>query len=105
LIIRQLPKKPFIATGFTQVCSKGFTSLALANGLSFPVATLAKSGKMAPVMLGSLILGGATYGLRDYLQVLCIIGGTAILSMSKKVSSFAHLYVCCAVYSLLIPLH
>ena len=67
--------------------------MALANGLSFPVATLAKSGKMAPVMLGSLILGGATYGLRDYLQVLCIIGGTAILSMSKKVSSFADLYV------------
>eukprot|EP00956_Cyclotella_meneghiniana_P012797 scaffold18229_cov73-Cyclotella_meneghiniana.AAC.3 len=35
-----LPKKPFLSTGLTQVCSKGFTSLALANGLSFPVATL-----------------------------------------------------------------
>jgi UDP-galactose transporter B1 len=56
-----LPKKPFLTSGMTQVCSKGFTSLALANGLSFPVATLAKSGKMAPVMIGSLILGGATY--------------------------------------------
>jgi UDP-galactose transporter B1 len=56
-----LPKKPFLSRGFSQVCSKGFTSLALANGLSFPVATLAKSGKMAPVMLGSLILGGAKY--------------------------------------------
>lgn len=59
---RNLPKKPFLSSGFSQVCSKGFTSLALANGLSFPVATLAKSGKMAPVMIGSLILGGATYG-------------------------------------------
>jgi len=57
-----LPKKPFVSSGFSQVCSKGFTSLALANGLSFPVATLAKSGKMAPVMIGSLILGGAKYG-------------------------------------------
>ena len=57
-----IPKKPFISSGFSQVCSKGFTSLALANGLSFPVATLAKSGKMAPVMIGSLILGGAKYG-------------------------------------------
>ncbi len=56
-----LPKKPFLSSGFSQVCSKGFTSLALANGLSFPVATLAKSGKMAPVMLGSLLLGGAKY--------------------------------------------
>lgn len=82
-----LPKKPFVSSGFTQVCSKAFTSLALANGLSFPIATLAKSGKMAPVMIGSLVLGGATYGLRDYLQVLAIIGGTAILSMSKKKSS------------------
>eukprot|EP00584_Thalassiosira_punctigera_P010820 CAMPEP_0172547280 /NCGR_PEP_ID=MMETSP1067-20121228/16854_1 /TAXON_ID=265564 ORGANISM="Thalassiosira punctigera, Strain Tpunct2005C2" /NCGR_SAMPLE_ID=MMETSP1067 /ASSEMBLY_ACC=CAM_ASM_000444 /LENGTH=410 /DNA_ID=CAMNT_0013334349 /DNA_START=79 /DNA_END=1311 /DNA_ORIENTATION=- len=81
-----LPKKPFLSSGFSQVCSKGFTSLALANGLSFPVATLAKSGKMAPVMIGSLILGGATYGLREYLQVLAIISGTAILSMSKKKS-------------------
>jgi UDP-galactose transporter B1 len=81
-----LPKKPFLSTGLTQVCSKGFTSLALANGLSFPVATLAKSGKMAPVMMGSLILGGATYSLREYLQVLAIIAGTAILSMGKKVS-------------------
>lgn len=80
-----LPKKPFISSGFSQVCSKAFTSLALANGLSFPVATLAKSGKMAPVMIGSLILGGATYSLRDYLQVIAIIAGTAILSMSKKV--------------------
>ncbi|KAL3804317.1 hypothetical protein HJC23_011245 [Cyclotella cryptica] len=82
-----LPKKPFLSSGLSQVCSKGFTSLALANGLSFPVATLAKSGKMAPVMIGSLILGGASYSLRDYLQVLAIIGGTAILSMGKKKSS------------------
>ncbi|KAL7546512.1 hypothetical protein ACHAWF_009851 [Thalassiosira exigua] len=81
-----LPKKPFVSSGFSQVCSKGFTSLALANGLSFPVATLAKSGKMAPVMLGSLILGGAKYSVREYLQVLAIIAGTAILSMSKKKS-------------------
>ena len=80
-----LPKKPFLSSGFSQVCSKGFTSLALANGLSFPVATLAKSGKMAPVMLGSLLLGGAKYSLRDYVQVLAIIAGTAIVSMNKKV--------------------
>mmetsp|Transcript_25367 Transcript_25367/g.53596 ORF Transcript_25367/g.53596 Transcript_25367/m.53596 type:complete len:410 (-) Transcript_25367:227-1456(-) len=82
-----LPKKPFLSSGFSQVCSKGFTSLALANGLSFPVATLAKSGKMAPVMIGSLVYGGAKYSLREYFQVLAIIAGTAILSMSKKKSS------------------
>merc|ERR1711982_158652 len=67
----------------TQVSAKACTSLALANGLSFPVATLAKSGKMAPVMAGSLLLGGATYSVREYLQVAAIIGGTAIVSLGK----------------------
>jgi len=79
-----LPLKAFAISGASQVSAKACTSLALANGLSFPVATLAKSGKMAPVMLGQLILGGATYSLREYLQVAAIIGGTAIVSMGKK---------------------
>jgi len=79
-----IPKKAFAISGASQVTAKACTSLALANGLSFPVATLAKSGKMAPVMLGSLILGGATYSVREYLQVAAIIGGTAVVSMGKK---------------------
>jgi UDP-galactose transporter B1 len=74
----------FGISGASQVTAKACTSLALANGLSFPVATLAKSGKMAPVMAGSLLLGGAKYTLREYLQVAAIIGGTAIVSMGKK---------------------
>merc|ERR1719223_893128 len=82
-----IPLKMFAISGAAQVSAKACTSLALANGLSFPVATLAKSGKMAPVMAGSLLLGGATYTLREYLQVAAIIGGTAIVSMGKKKSS------------------
>jgi len=79
-----IPKQMFAISGAAQVSAKACTSLALANGLSFPVATLAKSGKMAPVMAGSLLLGGATYTLREYVQVLAIIGGTAVVSMGKK---------------------
>jgi UDP-galactose transporter B1 len=79
-----IPLKMFGISGASQVTAKACTSLALANGLSFPVATLAKSGKMAPVMAGSLLLGGATYSVREYLQVAAIIGGTAIVSMGKK---------------------
>jgi len=60
-ITPNMPKKMFAVSGVTQVSAKAFTSLALANGLSFPVATLAKSGKMVPVMIGSLLLGGAKY--------------------------------------------
>lgn len=48
------------------------------------MATLAKSGKMAPVMAGQLLLGGATYSTREYMQVAAIIGGTAMLSLGKK---------------------
>ena len=82
-----IPLRMFGISGAAQVSAKACTSLALANGLSFPVATLAKSGKMAPVMLGSLLLGGASYELREYLQVAAIIGGTAIVSMGKKKAS------------------
>jgi UDP-galactose transporter B1 len=79
-----IPLRMFGISGAAQVSAKACTSLALANGLSFPVATLAKSGKMAPVMLGSLLLGGASYDMREYLQVAAIIGGTAIVSLGKK---------------------
>mmetsp|Transcript_20395 Transcript_20395/g.31485 ORF Transcript_20395/g.31485 Transcript_20395/m.31485 type:complete len:420 (+) Transcript_20395:87-1346(+) len=82
-----LPLRQFMITGASQVSSKAFTSLALAKGLSFPVATLAKSGKMAPVMAGQIIHGGATYRPREYLQVGAIIGGTLLLSLGKKKSS------------------
>jgi UDP-galactose transporter B1 len=82
-----LPQDMFALSGATQVCAKAFTSLALAAGVSFPVVTLAKSGKMVPVMIGSLLLGGATYTLREYAAVFAIIAGTCIVSMNKKKSS------------------
>ncbi len=37
-------------------------------------------------MIGSLLLGGAKYTLREYLSVAAIIGGTCIVSMGKKAS-------------------
>jgi len=80
-----IPLKMFGFSGASQVTAKAFTSLALANGLSFPVATLAKSAKMAPVMAGSLLLGGASYSLREYLQVAAIIVGTAIVSSTGNI--------------------
>ena len=83
---KNLPQPEFALSGATQVCAKAFTSLALANGVSFPIVTLAKSGKMVPVMVGSLLLGGAKYTLREYLSVAAIIGGTCIVSMGKKSS-------------------
>ncbi|KAJ9449985.1 Solute carrier family 35 member B1-like protein [Diplonema papillatum] len=78
------PQDMFSLTGFTQVTAKYCTNAAMTRGVSFPVTTLAKSGKMVPVMVGSLFLGGATYTLREYLQVLAIVTGTAIVSLGGK---------------------
>ncbi len=86
---KNLPQDMFALSGAAQVCAKAFTSLALASGVSFPVVTLAKSGKMVPVMIGSLLLGGATYTLREYAAVAAIIAGTCIVSMGKKSSGAA----------------
>ena len=79
-----LPLKQFMLSGTFQVCAKAFTSLALASGVSFPVVTLAKSGKMVPVMIGTLLLGGAKYTLREYAAVSAIIAGTVLVSLGKK---------------------
>jgi len=79
-----IPKRYFFYSGTSQVCSKAFTGLSLARGLSFPVATLAKSGKMAPVMCGQFILGGDRYNFREYVQVGLIVCGTSLLSLSKS---------------------
>jgi len=79
-----LSLRPFIATGFSQVFAKVFTSLALAAGLSFPVCILAKSAKIVPVMLGQLMLGGSQYAARDYLFAALVVGGTALLSVGSK---------------------
>jgi len=53
-------------------------------GVSFPVATLGKSSKMVPVMIGSLILGKAKYSIREYLHVALIVAGTAVVSTAGK---------------------
>jgi UDP-galactose transporter B1 len=69
--------------GTGQVVSKYCLSASLAAGLSFPVATLAKSAKMVPVMLGSLLLGGATFSTRQLSQAAAIVGGTSIVNLAE----------------------
>merc|ERR1711972_889654 len=71
------------ASGCGQVLSKYCLSASLAAGLSFPVATLAKSAKMVPVMIGSLILGGQQFSQRQIAQASAIVGGTSIVTLSE----------------------
>ena len=79
-----LPLHMFMRAGVSQVLAKACTSLALAHSLSFPVVTLAKSGKMVPVMAGSILLGGKSYSWKQYLSVAAIIAGTVIVTMDQK---------------------
>jgi solute carrier family 35 (UDP-galactose transporter), member B1 len=81
---KNLPLTLFAKSGVCQVLAKSCTSLALANALSFPVVTLAKSGKMVPVMIGSILIGQKSYSLKQYLSVAAIILGTVIVTMDQK---------------------
>uniref|UniRef100_A0A7S0QTJ5 Uncharacterized protein n=1 Tax=Pyramimonas obovata TaxID=1411642 RepID=A0A7S0QTJ5_9CHLO len=78
-----LPQDMFALTGGTQIAAKFLTNAAMATGVSFPTQALAKSGKMIPVMIGGLVLGGRKYSMREYLQVAAIVGGTAIFNLAK----------------------
>merc|ERR1719217_691881 len=81
--IQGMPQPILFTTGLCQVLSKYCLSASLAAGLSFPVATLAKSAKMVPVMIGSLLLGGQKFSLRQVAQATAIVGGTSIVTLSE----------------------
>merc|ERR1719379_900127 len=84
LICTQQIQVPYLISGALQVSAKYCTTASMIAGVSFPVATLAKSSKMVPVMVGSLLLGKAKYTFWEYLRVGMIVGGTALVSMSGK---------------------
>ena len=77
----------FGLSGVAQVSAKACTSLALANGVSFPIVTLAKAGKSFPVMLASLLVGKTNYTLQEYFSCIAIIGGTCLVSSGSQHSS------------------
>jgi len=79
-----LPQEIVCLSGFGQVISKWSLNTSLSVGLSFPVATLAKSAKMVPVMLGSLLLGGARFSARDVAQALALVLGTTVVSLGES---------------------
>eukprot|EP00450_Noctiluca_scintillans_P016535 CAMPEP_0194531132 /NCGR_PEP_ID=MMETSP0253-20130528/68358_1 /TAXON_ID=2966 /ORGANISM="Noctiluca scintillans" /LENGTH=293 /DNA_ID=CAMNT_0039376453 /DNA_START=12 /DNA_END=890 /DNA_ORIENTATION=- len=82
--VHGFPQRLSAICGVAQVMSKYCFSASLAAGLSFPVATLAKSAKLVPVMIGSLLLGGARFTPRQVSQASAIVGGTTIVNMSGE---------------------
>lgn len=78
-----LPQAFLLCCGFGQVLSKYSTSASLSVGLSFSVATMAKSAKMVPVMIGSLLLGSITFSSTQICQAAAIVLGTGIVSFAE----------------------
>jgi len=79
-----VPQIPYLISGAVQVSAKYFTKYSVVCGVSFPVATLAKSSKMVPVLVGQLLFGKASYTVREYCHVIAIVAGTALVSMGSQ---------------------
>lgn len=77
-----LPLHLFSVSGVSQVCAKYCLSSSLAAGLSFPVATLAKSCKLVPVMIGARLMAGTQFSMRKIIQAAAIVGGTSIVTLA-----------------------
>lgn len=77
-----VPQQFLAVSGLFQVYAKYAFSASLAAGVSFHVATLAKSAKMVPVMIGSF-LSGQSFGTRQIAQAAAIVGGTSMVTMSE----------------------
>merc|ERR1719362_1418291 len=85
---RKPPQHQFLFMGIFQVTSKATSILSLSHGVSFPIVTLAKSAKMAPVMMGQYMFSGTIYQYHDYIHVCCILGGTLLIILSSSNSYY-----------------
>jgi len=81
--VSKLPHSLIALSGLTQTTAKFGMVSALVYKVSYAVVTLAKSAKMAPVMIGEL-LRGKSYSLQQYLQVGAIIAGTILVSWKPE---------------------
>jgi len=52
--------------------------------VSYPFQALAKSCKMVPVMIASVLIGGAHYSYLEYLAVACITTGVILFQFAKS---------------------
>mmetsp|Transcript_121631 Transcript_121631/g.190839 ORF Transcript_121631/g.190839 Transcript_121631/m.190839 type:complete len:336 (+) Transcript_121631:71-1078(+) len=77
-------------SGMAQVFAKYLTNASMVYGVSFPVATCAKSAKMVPALIGSIFSLGLKEGSkkvakpRPWVQTSLVVGGTIILNLAEK---------------------
>ena len=79
----RIPHLDIFNSGVSQVVAMAASNEAL-RYVSYPTQVLGKSCKMVPVMAGGIVLGGKTYSMIEYLQVLMITSGVVVFNFGGK---------------------
>ena len=82
----RIPHLDIFNSGMSQVVAMAASNEAL-RYVSYPTQVLGKSCKMVPVMAGGLLLGGKSYTVFEYLQVVLITGGVVVFNFGGKSKS------------------
>jgi len=79
----KIPHTDIFNSGVSQMLAMAASNEAL-RYVSFPTQILGKSCKMVPVMIGGILLGGKTYTLAQYAQVILITVGVCVFNFGGK---------------------
>jgi len=82
----KIPYMDIFNSGISQMLAMAGSNEAL-RYVSYPTQVLGKSCKMVPVMAGGLLLGGKSYTVFEYLQVVLITGGVVVFNFGGKSKS------------------
>jgi len=102
----KIPYFDIFNSGISQMLAMAGSNEAL-RYVSYPTQVLGKSCKMVPVMAGGLLLGGKSYSLSEYLQVILITGGVVVFNFggkSKKAGSDSTYGLALIAFSLLMDM-
>jgi UDP-galactose transporter B1 len=78
-----IPQIDIFWSGLSQMLAMASSNEAL-RYVSYPTQVLGKSCKMVPVMAGGIMLGGKTYSLIEYAQVVLITIGVCVFNFGGK---------------------
>lgn len=78
-----VPQLDYAKISFSYIGAMYCSNLAL-NFMSYPATSLAKSCKLIPVMIMSVLLLGKRYTIREYAQVLAITAGIALFMGAEE---------------------
>jgi len=79
----KIPYMDISLSGMSQMFAMAGSNEAL-RYVSYPTQVLGKSCKMVPGMAGGLLLGGKSYTVFEYLQVVLITGGVVVFNFGGK---------------------